>query len=197
MESVLANPGEMADVAEESDLDGARRSLCVNWDAVGAIGELVGATAVVVTLLYLARQITNQSRALETTTRDSVFRQLQDYNNVVMGDPRLGGLFQRAMAELEPVGFSADDHARLVHALFGFFKIYENIYVHFLGGSISEEAWSSNREVLFLYASQPGGRAYWEKRRGAFDSRFQRMLDKALLEGEGALLPHEMRGETS
>lgn len=38
----------------------------MNWDAIGAVGELVGAVAVVVTLVYLALQIrhnTNQSRA--------------------------------------------------------------------------------------------------------------------------------------
>ena len=169
----------------------------MNWDALGAIGEIVGAAAVVVTLLYLARQITHQSRALETTTRDSVFRQLQDYNNVAMADARLGGLFQRGMAEVEPAGFTADDRARLVHAMFGFFKIYENMYVHFLDGSISEAAWRTNREILFLYVSQPGGRAYWDKRRGAFDERFRDMLDEALGRAAATLLPHELRSDPS
>jgi hypothetical protein len=38
----------------------------INWEAVGAIGEIVGAVAVVLTLGYLAvqiRQNTNASRA--------------------------------------------------------------------------------------------------------------------------------------
>jgi len=29
----------------------------VNWDAIGAIGEIVGAVAVLITLLYLAIQV--------------------------------------------------------------------------------------------------------------------------------------------
>ena len=29
----------------------------MNWDAIGAVGEIIGAIAVVVTLFYLARQI--------------------------------------------------------------------------------------------------------------------------------------------
>ena len=37
----------------------------MNWEALGAVGELLGAAAVVLTLLYLARQIADQSRALE------------------------------------------------------------------------------------------------------------------------------------
>ena len=34
----------------------------MNWDAIGAIGELVGAAAVVATLIYFARQIRGSSR---------------------------------------------------------------------------------------------------------------------------------------
>jgi hypothetical protein len=164
----------------------------MNWEALGALSELLGAAAVVLTLLYLSRQIAHQNRALETTMRDSVFRQLQDYNFVVMGDERLGGLFQRGVAEVNPEGFSEDDRARFIHAMFGFFKIYENIYFHRLEGSISEEAWRQNRLILFLYAEQPGGRAYWERRRGAFDPRFQRMLDTALGARESSLRPHDL-----
>ncbi len=35
----------------------------VNWEAIGAIGEVSGALAVVLTLLYLARQISESRRA--------------------------------------------------------------------------------------------------------------------------------------
>ena len=35
----------------------------MNWDALGAIAELLGAIAVLATLLYLARQIRESSKA--------------------------------------------------------------------------------------------------------------------------------------
>jgi hypothetical protein len=34
----------------------------MNWDAVGAVGEILVAAAVVVSLIYLAAQIRNQNR---------------------------------------------------------------------------------------------------------------------------------------
>jgi len=37
----------------------------MNWDALGAIGEIIGAAAVLVTLFYLAAQIKMQNRELE------------------------------------------------------------------------------------------------------------------------------------
>lgn len=46
---------------------GRESKLLVNWDAVGAIGEIVGATAVVVTLFYLAIQIRETRKEAQLT----------------------------------------------------------------------------------------------------------------------------------
>ena len=37
----------------------------MNWEALGAIAELLGAIGVILTLLYLSRQIDNNSKQLE------------------------------------------------------------------------------------------------------------------------------------
>ena len=39
----------------------------LNWDAIGAIGELVGATAVFVSIIYLALQIRQNSTAVRSS----------------------------------------------------------------------------------------------------------------------------------
>jgi hypothetical protein len=41
----------------------------MNWDAIGAIGEVLGAIAVVMTLLYLAVQVKNAKNATTDATR--------------------------------------------------------------------------------------------------------------------------------
>ena len=50
----------------------------MNWEIMGALGEIVGGFGVVLSLLYLARQITdntlsNQSAAISTLT-DQIMR---------------------------------------------------------------------------------------------------------------------------
>ena len=48
----------------------------MNWDAIGAIGEIVGAVAVVATLYYLARQIndsTRQSRMASVAELNTIY----------------------------------------------------------------------------------------------------------------------------
>ncbi len=47
-------------------MGGERRKL-VNWEAIGAVGEIAGAMAVVITLLYLARQVQHARREQQIT----------------------------------------------------------------------------------------------------------------------------------
>ena len=66
----------------------------MNWDALGAIGEIVGALAVVVTLVFLTRQLSEHTKGLKLQALQSTFdswdnllKELQDPNGV---GPALG-----------------------------------------------------------------------------------------------------------
>ena len=150
----------------------------MDWNALSAIGQLVGAVAVVITLGYLSRQLRDQNRALQTTIRDSAFQQLQAWNFQVMADRELGALFQRGARQGDWSEFSDVDRARLVHVLYSFYKVFENIYLHALDGSMAFDVWERNCQVFFAYARQPGCRYYWQERRATFDPRFQALLDQ-------------------
>lgn len=43
----------------------------MNWEAAGGIGELTGAMAVVVTLVYLAIQVRHSKDALDVNSRET------------------------------------------------------------------------------------------------------------------------------
>ena len=149
----------------------------MNWTAIGAIGEVLGAVAVVVTLLYVARQLDEQSRALTTSVRDSAFQQLQEWNYQVMADPHLSHLFQRGAATDDWSGFTPEERSRLIHVFYSFFKTFENVYLHTAEGSASPEVWDRNCQVFFAYATKPGCRRYYNGRRATLDERFLGVLD--------------------
>jgi len=44
----------------------------MNWEAVGAVGEILGAIAVLITLGYLAVQIRQNTRAMKTSALSSL-----------------------------------------------------------------------------------------------------------------------------
>lgn len=149
----------------------------MNWEAIGAIGEVLGAVAVVATLLYVSRQLHEQARALTTTVRDSAFQQLQEWNYQIMADAELGHLFQLGAATSEWEEFSPEERSRLIHVFYSFFKVFENIYLHTQEGSVPKEVWDRNCQVFFAYASKPGCRRYWNERRATLDARFVHVLE--------------------
>jgi hypothetical protein len=149
----------------------------MNWDAIGALGEVLGAVAVVATLLYVSRQLREQARALTTTVRDSAFQQLQEWNYQIMADAELAHLFQQGASTSDWKAFSPEERSRLIHAFYSFFKVFENIYVHTQEGSVPDEVWEQNCQVFFAYASKPGCRRYWAARRASLDARFVHVLE--------------------
>jgi len=44
----------------------------VNWEAISAIGQIVGAIAVVVSLIYLAREVRSSAHAAQLASRHSL-----------------------------------------------------------------------------------------------------------------------------
>ncbi len=67
----------------------------MNWEAISAIGELLGASAVLITLIYLAVQIRQNTAAVATSTYESVMTGFNDVNINVASNPELASLLDR------------------------------------------------------------------------------------------------------
>ncbi len=90
----------------------------MNWDALGAIGEIIGAVAVLATLFYLAAQIKMQNRQLERSNENVTAQLSFDINNMVinnfdtlMRDKEFVKIYQKGMSnqpldEIETIQFS-------------------------------------------------------------------------------------------
>ena len=90
----------------------------MNWDALGAMGEIIGAIAVFATLYYLATQIRIQSREIEKSNGHVRAQLSIDINNMVinnfdglMRDKEFVKIYQKGISnqpldEIETVQFS-------------------------------------------------------------------------------------------
>ncbi len=67
----------------------------MDWNAIGAIGEIVGAVAVVATLGYLARQMRQANLHAKSQVRQRMIEQTQDELYVIVNDPSIHELFIR------------------------------------------------------------------------------------------------------
>jgi hypothetical protein len=77
----------------------------VNWEAIGAIGELVAAFAVLITLVYLAIQVRQAKSELHVSSLHEANKLMNDVSLARATSPELAKVLTRAAmqpAELEP-----------------------------------------------------------------------------------------------
>ena len=71
----------------------------LNWEAIGAIGEVVGGVAVIATLLYLATQIRQNAQSVRNAASLSVNEGLAEINRRVSNDPEFADLWLRGLKD--------------------------------------------------------------------------------------------------
>ena len=73
----------------------------MDWDAIGAIGEIVGAAAVIATLIYLATQVRQSSRNMHNATSWAITQALADLNARISSDGEFAELWLRGCRNVE------------------------------------------------------------------------------------------------
>ena len=64
----------------------------MNWDAIGALGEIVGAMAVVATLLYLSREIRQNVRSVSVAALRDTTAQWNHWSDMLASSPDLANI---------------------------------------------------------------------------------------------------------
>ena len=72
----------------------------MNWDAIGAIGEVVGAVAVVVSLLYLASQVKHMREMSVRNTRHMRNTGIRELFTSISSSPELSDAWMKVEASL-------------------------------------------------------------------------------------------------
>jgi hypothetical protein len=81
----------------------------MNWDAVGALAELVGAGAVVLTLIYLSIQLRHNTQAVRNESERGVLEDANTWMYKIIENPELAELYRKGMRGEE---LSSNDRLR-------------------------------------------------------------------------------------
>ena len=81
----------------------------MNWDAIGAVGEIIGALGVVLSLVYLATQIRSQNSESRLAAVTEYTNQWNEWSASFADHPQLSELWVKGSAD-----FSALTPAELV-----------------------------------------------------------------------------------
>lgn len=150
----------------------------MNWEAVGAISELVGAVAVVVTLLYLAMQIRQHTRSTHSSTFQATTDALNQINMAIATDADLVRVVSSRPGSLDEL--SAEDRFRYSYVLLSLFRVRETAYFQQCHATTSRQSWI--REELTLKKNLEIGavREWWKTVGYGFAPDFAAYVDKLI-----------------
>lgn len=132
----------------------------MNWEAISAISEMVGAVAVVVTLLYLAKEIkqntdSTEAAGFQTWQSDSAAHWLAIANNLELGQHVAAGLE-------DSKNLSEDSWIPVGSWLLNNIRQYQTTFILHERGMIEDELFDVEMRMAAKNLQIPGMRQWWD-----------------------------------
>ena len=156
----------------------------MNWEAISTIAEIVGAAAVVISLIYLAtqirqnnRQVEEQIRALRLQAYDTAGADFSALRLHISGSPQLSSVWRRAKdgySALEP-----DERAQANELLHELMWAYQNIFSRMEDGTADEVLWNLADRNIGYWMGNLGFREWWRiEQKTPYTDEFETLVDR-------------------
>ena len=142
----------------------------MNWDAAGAIGEIVGAIAVVFSIIYLATQIKQSNRESQATSRDNISKAISDIMVNIAADPDMSEILGQGLKDITTL--SDLEVRRFDMLLYAIFECLESAHSQWKRGVLADDDWHKWSSTIGTFMGQPGCQSFWVRASGNFAPSF-------------------------
>jgi len=149
-------------------------------DQLGSIGSIISGIAVVISLIYLAIQIRQNTEAGRTSTYQSIVSDFGTMNNNLAGNPELSHMFVDALENYHE--FNDQEKARISQMFFQIFRMFENMFYQQKKGYLDQDLWIGWKRLMLTYFARPGFQTWWEHRRVVYAEPFVQFLETEKLD---------------
>ena len=118
----------------------------MNWPAIGAIAELLGAAGVIASLLYLARQIRNSAAEGRRAAAEAVLTKMMTAFQRTSAHPQLADAFLRGSTDL--TSLSPQEALQFSSLLHSFVRPYEELVYARRAGAVEEWVWDNGERSI-------------------------------------------------
>lgn len=152
----------------------------MNWDATGAIADIIGAAAVVITLAYLAVQIRQNTKAVRASALDASITSFNGDRRSIYESSELTQIYIRGMENHE--NLSEDEILRFRLLMHNNIWCVWNIYSQTEFAGLSRGTWEAQKSLIVRTLSAPGGAWFWRTYKHEFEGSFEKEIDRVLHE---------------
>ena len=144
---------------------------------LGNLGDFVGGIAVIITLLYLATQVRQNTKLLRTQALAVTAQSRVAFNNLLGTNPAAARVFQLGLERFNDL--SEDEQRQFINLLRAQFAGYQHTFQQFEDGLVDESDWHQERRGALSALSLPHVAEWWASRKIVYAPTFVAALDSA------------------
>ncbi len=152
----------------------------MNWTAIGAVGEILGALAVLITLIYLALQIRQNTHEIRAGRVESTLRDQSTYNKFLASDPDLTRIYWTAVENVDDL--TEEEKRRWLHLCSVMLRNSEIAYYHYRQGYLPDSIHESRERWIKMFMGTSGFRWWWDQYSAVLDPSFVEYVEKVTLD---------------
>ena len=133
----------------------------MNWDAIGAISESLGAFGVIASLIYLASQLRSNALASSVEAKLTTTRFLTDFNRDLINDPDLYNLWDRGGRD--PACLDRSEYIRFSNLNLNAFWFFSAGHFQKRVGKLDADDFHEMESIMSFWISRRGVQDWWQQ----------------------------------
>ena len=124
----------------------------MNWEAIGAVGEIAGATGVILSLIYLASQIRTQNRESRMAASTEWTNQWNNFLASFAEDTRVAEVWLKGVQDFSSL--NASEAVQFSSQVGRLFRAAEGLHEQYTQGRLDPKTWRGIGRTLEDVASR-------------------------------------------
>jgi hypothetical protein len=150
----------------------------MDWEAASAIGQIIGALGVFLTLVYLALQIRQNTKAVQASAVDASISKVTSVRQSIYENADVCEIYAKGL--VAPDDLDEESQTRFRILMHNILLAISNIYSQTHLAGLSSSMWESQLVLLRRVVTSPGGQWFWKEYQLEFDENFRRQIEAIL-----------------
>jgi hypothetical protein len=139
------------------------------------IAEIIGAVAIIVSLIYVSVQVKDSTRAIKSTATNDAATAMQSWYQTVGSNEQTSRVFYIGMTD--PDVLSREEMFQFIMITHAAFLAFQNSYLLAEQGTLDPEIRVSITNTLLATKDLPGYKIYWRQRGPLFNKSFREFVE--------------------
>jgi hypothetical protein len=152
----------------------------MNWEMLSAIGQVVAAVGVILSLIYLAIQIREQNKERRRAGINLLTAQWSDLVRTAQENREFAVMFLRGMQSFQSL--DAADKLRISAFFTRYTRNCEGMFIYYRDGALEEALWDEVERTMNDYFAYPGVKEWWATRKHWLTDEFRAVVEAIIAE---------------